>query len=111
VRLDSSDPAVWLHGVVSADRRSALIAHVQLDESSSNRGVAVRIPHLLAEVAYTARWEGPVDTHTMSQSPPLDPSGPTLGRPVPGSVLGHLGIWIPRRRPETALLINLEATK
>ena len=42
VRLDVADPAVLAHGVVAADGSRALIAHVQYEESSSNRGVWLR---------------------------------------------------------------------
>ncbi len=109
VRMDSSDPAVWLHGVVAADGRSALLAHVQLDESASNRGVLMRVPHLIEQARYDIRWAAPVDTGQMSQSPALDPAGPTLGRSLRGAVLAQHGVWLPRRRPETILLMHLEA--
>ena len=51
VRPESSDPAVLLHGVVSTDGDQALLAHVQLDESASNRGTVVRVPGLADEAA------------------------------------------------------------
>ena len=109
VRVESGDPAVWLHGVVAADRRSALFAHVQLDESAGNRGVVLTVPHLRGDTAYRLRWAGPVDSHPMSQAPPVDPAGPTGGRPVSGAVLRDVGVWLPRRRPESILLMHLEA--
>lgn len=109
VRVESSDPAVLLHGVVSADRRSALLAHVQMDESQTNRGVRMPVPGLLDDVRYRLRWEGPTDTHRVSQAPPIDPDGPTGCRAVSGLVLRTQGIWFPRRRPESILLTALEA--
>jgi alpha-galactosidase len=105
IRPESSDPAVQLHGVIAADRRSALLAHVQLEESAHNRGVAVRVPHLQSELDYDLRWEAPLDTDIMSVAPALDPAGPTAGRPVPGWVLAQTGIWLARRRPQTVTLI------
>ena len=110
VRAESSDPAVWLHGVVAADARSALMAHVQLDESATNRGVRLRIPHLRDDLRYDLRWEGPVDSGRVSQAPPVDPAGPTGGRAVSGAVLRTEGVWIPRRRPETILLLDVTAS-
>ncbi|HET6875979.1 MAG TPA: alpha-galactosidase [Jatrophihabitans sp.] len=110
VRPESSDPAVWLHGVVAKDGRSALMAHVQLDESESNRGVRMRIPHLSDDVRYDLSWVGPVDTGKVSQASPVDPAGPTGGRAVSGAVLRAEGVWIPRRRPETMLLLDVTAS-
>ena len=52
VRPESSDPAVLLHGVVSGDGDQALLAHVQIDESASNRGTVVRVPDLVADASY-----------------------------------------------------------
>lgn len=110
VRLDVADPAVLAHGVVSADRRRALLAHVQLDESAHNRGVSLRVPALDPELAYLPRWEGPVDLRGLTQTVPLDPAGPTGGHPVSGAALARMGLWLPRRRPETITLIALDAT-
>jgi alpha-galactosidase len=109
VRLDVADPAVEAHGVIAADGRRALLAHVQLDESVHNRGVSVRVPGLEAKASYAARWEGPVDLRAVSHSVPLDPAGPTGGQPVSGAALSRIGLWMPRRRPETITLIALAA--
>ncbi len=105
VRPESSDPAVLLHGVVGPDE--ALIAHVQLDESAHNRGVAVRVPGLVPSAAYDLAWEGPVQLSAVSKSSPLPAEGPTGGRPVTGRALVRQGFWIPRRRPETVTLVRL----
>lgn len=39
----------------------------------------------------------------MSEAP--SPDGPTAGAAVTGRQLAELGLWMPRRRPETAQLI------
>jgi alpha-galactosidase len=109
VRIDSPDPAVLLHGVVAADRSEALIAHVQLDESSHNRGLRMRIPGLDPARRYRARWAGPVDRHRLSVASQVDSDGPGGGDAVPGAVLVGQGLWISRRRPETILLVHLTA--
>jgi alpha-galactosidase len=109
VRIDSPDPAVLLHGVVAADRSEALIAHVQLDESSHNRGLRMRIPGLDPARRYRARWAGPVDRHRLSVASQVDSDGPGGGDAVPGAVLIGQGLWISRRRPETILLVHLTA--
>ena len=109
IRVDPSDPAVQINGVIAADRGEALIAHVQLAESAHNRGVAVRLPGLEPERRYTARWVGPVDSERISYAPNVHPDGPARGAAIPGSVLATHGIWIPRRRAETILLMHLQA--
>lgn len=108
VRLDVADPAVLAHGVVAADRRSALLAHVQLDESASNRGVVLRVPGLEPDRGYRLSWAMAPDPARVSGSPALDPAGPTGGVPVSGADLERVGVWVPRRRPEQVLLIALE---
>lgn len=110
VRPESADPAVLLHGVVAADGSEALLAHVQLDESASNRGTVVRVPGLVADAAYDLAWVGPVDHRAVSRSVALPQPGPTDGTAVRGAVLGTRGYWIPRRRPETVTLVHLERT-
>jgi alpha-galactosidase len=105
VRPESSDPAVLLHGMIAADGNSALLAHVQLDESTHNRGVALRIPHLHPDRYYDLRWELTPEPERMSIAPDLDPAGPTAGQAASGRVLVRTGVWIPRRRPQTITLI------
>lgn len=107
-RPESPDPSLHLHGVVAADGAQALLAHVQLDESPSNRGTVVRVPHLVPEASYQLRWVGPVDRRAVSRSVAMHEDGPAQGRAVGGAVLGARGFWIPRRRPETVTLVHLE---
>lgn len=107
VRPESADHAVLLHGVVAMDSGEALLAHVQLDESASNRGTFVRVPDLQPEATYELRWAGPVDHSATSRSVPLPEVGPTDGVDVRGGVLATRGYWIPRRRPETVTLVHL----
>jgi len=109
VRCESSDLAVWGHGVVGPDRRQAVYAHVQLDESVSNRGTVLRLRGLDPELRYRASWLGPVDDAHVSGASPVDPDGP-LGRAVlSGADLERDGVWFPRRRSEQVLLFSLEA--
>jgi alpha-galactosidase len=107
VRMDTTDPAVLAHGVVAADGESALLCHVQLDESQHNRGCILRISGLHPDAPYQARWVGPVDNRSVSMSPPLGALGPTNGALVTGRQLAKLGLWMPRRSPQTAQLIHL----
>lgn len=112
VRVDSADPAVAVHGVVAADRRSAVMAYVQLDESVSERPVPMRVPGLLPAVGYRARWLSP-DLET--NSPPSvhlsspSPVGPVGEATVTGAAAASIGLPMPRRRPESSTLVLLEA--
>ncbi len=107
VRPESGDPAVLMHGVVAADRSEALLAHVQLDEPTHNRGTWVRVPGLDPDRSYDLLWEGVAEHRAVSMSAPLARTGPTAGKPVTGRALGTRGFWIPRRRPETVTLVHL----
>jgi alpha-galactosidase len=107
VRPESADPAVLLHGVVAADGAEALVAHVQLDESASNRGTVVRVDGLVPDATYELAWAGPVDRRATSRSVELPEAGPTGGVEVRGAVLRTRGYWISRRRPETVTLVHL----
>jgi alpha-galactosidase len=99
LRLDVADPSVLAHGVLAADRRTALLAHVQLDESAHQRGVQVRVPGLDPTLDYTCSWVTPDES---------TPSGPAAA-PLRGAELSRVGLWLPRARPETIRLIALEA--
>ncbi|MFC5727567.1 MULTISPECIES: alpha-galactosidase [Nocardioides] len=107
VRPPSSDPAVLLHGVVARGGDEALLAHVQLDESSHNRGVVVRVAGLRPDAAYRLTWEGPVDRHHVSRAGTLSADGPSDGRSMLGAELSTRGYWVPRRRPETVSLVHI----
>ena len=91
-----------------ATATEALLAHVQMDESASNRGTVVRVPGLVPDASYALRWVGPVDGRATSRSVVLSRGGPTEGVEVLGAVLGTRGYWIPRRRPETVTLVHVE---
>jgi alpha-galactosidase len=110
VRPESSDPAVLLHGVIAADRSEALVAHVQLDESTHNRGVSLHVPGLDDDASYRMAWEGPVDHTAVSMSAPLPDNGPSAGAELTGSMLRTRGFWMPRRRPQTISLVHIQRT-
>jgi alpha-galactosidase len=110
VRIDTTDPAAHAYGVVAEDQDSALLCHVQLDESTHNRGCTLRVPGLRPDATYRLGWLGPVDLRATSMSPGLSPDGPTAGAAVTGRQLAQLGLWMPRRRPETAQLIHVTRT-
>lgn len=106
VRLDVADPAVFAHGVVAPDASRAMVAHVQMDESTSNRGVWLRIPGLTPDAQYRLSWAGPEPAQAALET--LDPAGP-LGADatLTGEALARVGVRIPRCRPETIRLIDI----
>jgi alpha-galactosidase len=105
VRLDVDDPAVYAYGTVGADGARAIIAHAQLHESVSNRGMFLRVPGLDADADYQLRWSGPAPAEASLES--LNPAGPIGTRSISGAMLARRGVWIPRCRPETIRLIDI----
>jgi alpha-galactosidase len=94
-RLDLADPAGLSYATLAPDASAALLAHVQLGESASNRGTTLRLPGLVPDATYRLEFAGP------SEHPDL--SLPTLS----GAALARVGVWLPRRPPETVVLISL----
>ena len=109
MRLDVADDAVLRTGSSRPTGAPALFAYVQLDEADSVRGVELRIPGLVPEQRYRVTWEGPWARRVPSRSFRPDEDGPTGGVPVSGAVLAEIGLHLPRRRPESILLIAIEA--
>jgi alpha-galactosidase len=107
VRPESAHRGVLPPGGGGGAGPAALVAHVQLDESASNRGTVVRVSGLVPDATYELAWAGPVDRRATSRSVELPEAGPTGGVEVRGAVLGTRGYWIPRRRPETVTLVHL----
>ena len=106
-RLDVADPSVYGYGVVAEDGSRAIIAHVQCDESTSNRGVYLRIPGLDKQTMFSVRWVGPQPPEAALE--PLDPASPIGKATISGEMLERVGIWIPRCRPETIRLIEIRS--
>lgn len=108
VRVPSADPAIWTHGVVSADRRRALMAHVQLDESVREPVTPLRVPGLDPATRYRARWVGPAPDAGWN-SIAVNPAGPVGTAEVTGAVLAEVGLPMPRRRPHSVDLVQITA--
>ena len=60
VRIDHSDPAVWVHGVVAQDHSRALFALVQMETSRASRPAAVRLRGLDPAARYRVEVAYPV---------------------------------------------------
>ncbi len=108
VRADPSDPALELHGVVSADRASAVFAYVALAAPRAALPAPLRFPGLDPERRYRVSPLGlGTDPRTMQDAPPgwLGDGGITL----PGSVLALVGLPAPLLNPEQAALYTVDA--
>lgn len=110
------DLGVMAHGVVADDASRAIIAHVQYEESPSNRGVWLRVPGLDPKAHYRLKWAGPAaedpedvlreasrrDWDPLPESGPLGPDAT-----ITGAALGTIGVRILRCHPETIRLIEI----
>jgi alpha-galactosidase len=114
VRPDSSDTAVLMHGVVAVDGQEALLAHVQLDESTHSRGVTLRIPGLDVTRRFDLSWlltpAARADTDPEATRWTREQRGPSGGAPIPGAILAAVGLFMPRRRAQTVTLVHARAT-
>ena len=94
--------------MVAADRDSAVLCHVQLDESTHNRGCTLRVPGLHPDASYRLAWLGPVDLRATSMSPALSPGrAPPAAPPSPVASWPTSGSGCPGGRPETAQLVHV----
>jgi alpha-galactosidase len=104
VRVDHPDPAVLVHGVVSADR--ALFCVAQLTTSERAVPCRVRLAGLDPDVRYLVEPVAPAGEPLVVQySGPLWMSGVELS----GLVLQSVGLQLPILAPEQALLVRLTA--
>jgi alpha-galactosidase len=108
VRLASPDPQHWVHGVVSADRRSAIFASTQLGTSYTSAPGRTRFVGLDPEVTYEIAGFGPnigLDYLPAAWKPQW------WGTParVSGRMLMTSGVQLPAQRPEHTVLVSLRA--
>lgn len=106
VRIGTPDDSAWMHGVIAADRSTALVSYVQLDEPGNDQPAALCVPGL-----------DPARRYQLSDVTPgsLRPRRDGLDEPgIPaiqasGAVLGEIGLAIVPRRALTAAVIFIEA--
>jgi alpha-galactosidase len=106
VRIETPDDTAWMHGVVAADRSTALMSYVQLDEPRNDQPAAMRVSGLEAARRYRVtdvtpgerfpRRHGQVD-HRI------------VGIEVSGAALAEIGLAIPVQRTLTAAVLLIEA--
>lgn len=104
VRTEHSDPAAYLHGVVSQDKAEAIFMLAQLRTSQFSRPPAIRFTGLLDDAIYEVKVVEPAGAAQFMQlKPPTWFDGVTLS----GSALSTFGLKSPVLRPEQALLIEV----
>jgi alpha-galactosidase len=109
VRADHPDPAAYLHGVVAADRSTALYCYAQLTTSVVTMPNPVRLPGLAPERRYRVRLENPAGLPTGAG--PRQPDWCAEGDIVlTGRVLARVGLQLPVLWPEQAVLLRVAAS-
>jgi alpha-galactosidase len=105
VRTEHSDPAAYLHGVVSQDKSEAVFMLAQLRTSQFSRPSAIRLTGLQDDAMYEVKVVEPAGpAQFMQLKPPTWFAGVTLS----GSALSTFGLKSPVLRPEQALLIEVK---
>jgi alpha-galactosidase len=105
VRAQSPDPALWLHGVVSAEGEEAVFAVVAVASSAFAPLGQVRLPGLRPDVRYRVRPLPPGDApSTAGPPPPWLAAGECV---LSGEALGSVGLQLPALNPEQLLLLHL----
>lgn len=113
VRVDSSDPAIAIYGVVSADRREAVFAQVALAAPKTAVPAPLRFAGLDPELHYRvsplqAAGAG-AEARAIQDAPPCwFVEGSVV---LSGRVLAQLGVAGPLLTPEQAQLYKLEAVE
>jgi alpha-galactosidase len=113
VVADHPDPAVWVHGVVSADRERALFGVVALDRSVTWPPGPACLPGLEPDRRYRVTLlepAGPWGPGAGSAPDPRAPEWCRTGVTLPGGVLAEVGLQIPPLAVGTGCLIHLDAT-
>ena len=98
--FNGQSAASQAYGVYSADRREALVAHVQLAAGMSLLPPPLRLPGLIAEARYTITYV-PLPGSRLEWA--------TSGLVFTGAQLGGHGVQLPCQHPESGMLLHLVA--
>jgi alpha-galactosidase len=130
VRVDTPDPDVLVHGVVSEDRSRAIFALVVLDTTCPDPPARFKVRGLDPERTYRIRpvFTGPTPSGLVppqwwgqaSREGSAFPSGTLRGQPsdhvsfpgtaVSGQALHQVGLAAPRLHPDQAVIFHIDAT-
>ena len=106
VHGDHPDPALWVHGVVAADRSRAVYALAQVATSVHAPAGRVLLPGLDPAATYRL---APLPPATTVEHKRGAPPWWSTGVELPGRVLAEVGVQAPTLRPEH--LVLLQATR
>ncbi|WP_033440373.1 alpha-galactosidase [Saccharothrix sp. NRRL B-16314] len=106
VRADPADPAILVHGVVSADGAQALFSVARLASGTTTAPGRVTLPGLPPDTRFTVRPVAPdgLPPSTALVQVPWLAGGACLS----GRALGEVGVQIPPLHPEQALVLHLK---
>lgn len=103
VRADVPDDALWLHGVVAADRSAAVYGWVRLRTSVTETCGSVALPGLDPRATYHVRIAMPEPPLRRLERHPLPIHD---GVTASGRVLGTVGLQLPGLHPEHAVILE-----
>jgi alpha-galactosidase len=106
VVADHPDPAVWVHGVVAADRSRALYGVLVVDRSVTWPPGPARLPGLDPDRRYRMSMLEPAPGP--SGSGHRGPAWCRTGMTLPGRVLGEAGVQLPPLPVGTGCLIQFD---
>lgn len=105
VRVDHSEEAAYVHGVVSHDKSEAIFAYVQLATGDSTKPDAVRFTDLDFDASYEVKIVEPAGpAQVMQIAAPAWSDGPIRAS---GAALAEIGVRPPILRPENALVFEI----
>ncbi len=105
--MDQPDESIWLHGVVSLDKKEALFAYLAIDTLSSSTAPRFTIPGLDSTATYLVK--GAFPTGVPAHAHNAFPSWVTDGAQVNGSMLESVGLPAPVIAPESGFVIEIKA--
>jgi alpha-galactosidase len=112
VRIDTSDPALWIHGVVSPDQRHGLFALVYVGRSDFWPRGRFRLDGLDPSAHYEISTVAPGDRpHGLIRPPWLAASERGEVQRYSGSMLQRVGLQTPEAHPEQLLIVRVTAVE
>lgn len=107
VRADPTDPAVWVEGVVAADRSAAAYRVAMVEHSLTDPPGRIALPGLDPDRTYRVELVAPSDGAVSPADAPAWVKGIELG----GRVLEEVGLVCPRLAVDTLVLLRVTAVR
>jgi len=107
LRVDTADPGLLVHGVLSEGQDDALVAAVALETFTASRPPALRVPGLRPKARYRVRHL-PLPGEVMGLQR-VPPPWLTVGATLTGRQLAAHGVALPVLSPASVLLVRATA--